>query len=262
MNKLWYKFTGWLLIIVGIFLSIIAFRYKILGIFSRDVGSFLYELVFVTFVLFIIFVFLFFTGRSFIKRGNDEIEQNKLVSISVVLSLIACFILILGFIVGLLACGIGACDPPDFLVPFYLGLLIGGITYLVSFILLFSNRIKNHGFSLNSSEKKAFLIIFLIFLIISIIIGGFFFHRKSTLSISECDAISDYPNPYRRDFCYSEFRKYNPLSLSFICEKMIPEGSYRDSCYLDKAVYFDNFSICGEIFKDRMKAKCYLKFDK
>lgn len=150
MKSSWYKFSAWLLIIIGI-ISTIFYMWEAVE-FGGGPEPFLPSLFFILFrIVGGIFFFLLFLipGILYLKIK----ESNKLTKWSVWLTLIGMVWIILVFLYGVLygvfSCqgapspGLDECLAPGIVLGMGLGLIPSGILYGIAIILLIINWFRN-----------------------------------------------------------------------------------------------------------------------
>tara|TARA_Y100000310_G_scaffold330810_1_gene403137 strand:- start:1447 stop:1887 length:441 start_codon:yes stop_codon:yes gene_type:complete len=145
MNKSLYKITGWVLIIVGIIWAVYNFGISLMCP-TCDFLDYVYEIGLAGIGSATIFILSFFPGRSYINIWKDESKQNKFTNWSIVLTIIAAFIIVGNLVTMLSSCGLkgdliyGECYG---LFPVYIfGIFPAAFLYAIAVILLLVNKFK------------------------------------------------------------------------------------------------------------------------
>src|SRR3989338_10759904 len=125
MNNSLYRFTGYVLIIVGILLALFG-----VGVAINETDFF--EILFPVLLAFLALILFSLHGRFYLKITRT----NKLTQWSVLLIFVGLGLIVLSALITLALCGKNLCDGWGLLIPAYSGVLPAGILYLISLFLL------------------------------------------------------------------------------------------------------------------------------
>lgn len=102
MNKKWYKFSGWVVLIVGLLLLLSNLYLIISDIFyGRTIAS---DFFFSIFLLILTVVIFYFPGKYYLMMGSGRTKENGLIKASLIITLVGIAIMILSIPFSIIYC--------------------------------------------------------------------------------------------------------------------------------------------------------------